>query len=219
MIRNKQRIFYPAGIISLICLPLLGIHHLQQKGAFVQKTAIEVAIYDSFGRGCTNINPYPREIKQDILFIDYLFNSNDQSSSVLLNNSKAEIALLSKELNPKKGIHFKVDGDAKFGTLITIWNACKTSKLNNIWAIKNDIWAFYDPRGNWNIYKLPKMPCGGRLYRGTSGYTTQMNNLVETKKALASFWMPLVLWIYMFWFAVITKNVDTYRPLFKLKYP
>ncbi|MBK0401516.1 hypothetical protein I5M27_00885 [Adhaeribacter sp. BT258] len=150
--RIRYRFFYPAGLISLVLLPVLGYIYLDQKGAFHQEYIIEVTLWnppdtppDQFNEN-PEFNVSPASIRK---FKTILLNGNQLEDEHKLQQAQKEIHQLMINKDTISGIHLIYGPKATYGTMISGLNICLEEQTivnwpNVGWSIySNNLWVFY----------------------------------------------------------------------------
>lgn len=142
MMRNK--IFYPAGSISLILLPILCVWNLNKHKAFEKIGAIEVAYFYHNEQEEYSSTKYFNKSISLRNYIEIEFTGNKQEDNITLENAQIKIAALTKSKDTVNGIHFKFAKNTKYWAFVKAIDICQTEGLTPLMD-KNDIWVAYYP--------------------------------------------------------------------------
>lgn len=162
--RHRKRLFYPAGLISLILLPTLCIFYLYKHKAFEKPRAIEINWWaEEWGK--FSMEEYSFKIYPKRNFIDINITSNNLENKIKLDFARLEIRNLISTQDTTKGVHFHFDEQSKYWTFIRAIDICKIEKANVFVAKENDLWIFnFVPRPKPKAEEITAIMCGtGRM--------------------------------------------------------
>ncbi len=145
MIRNRTKIFYPAGLISLILLPILCIWNLNKQKAFEKIGALEVAyFYHNELEEYSNLTSFKKAISSRN-YIEIEFTGNKKDDNIIFEYAKVKIKKLIKSKDTLNGIHFKFTEKAKYWHFVKAVDICQQKNQYPIMD-ENNIWfSYYTP--------------------------------------------------------------------------
>jgi len=142
MIKQRRKIFYPAGLISLIFLPILCIYDLSKQNAFQKLGAIDVAyFYNDENYESSNLKTFKNFISSRN-FTDIEFTGNKNDDQIILEYAKIKIKRLIESKDTINGIHFKLTEKAKYSNYVGVIQVFQNKNINAL-LDKNDVWYGY----------------------------------------------------------------------------
>lgn len=142
MIRIRNRIFYPAGLISLVLLPILCIWNLNKQNAFQKLGAIDVGyFYHDENYEFSNIKTF-KNFLSSRNFSDIEFTGNKSDDKVILQYARIKIRSLIESKDTTNGIHFKLTEKAKYSSYVGVIEIFQNKNINAL-LDKNDVWYYY----------------------------------------------------------------------------
>jgi hypothetical protein len=155
--KRSRRIYYPAGIISLILLPTLCLWYLNRNHAFDKYGVIEVA-------WCSppSNNPYIFSIDNlpNKNYTDINLTGNDKDDKLKFNYAQLQIRELVKSQDTSTGVHVHFSDYSKYWTLIRAFDICKIENAKIYINYENDMWILNPKSENPNEKKQKSFACG-----------------------------------------------------------
>ncbi|TCC94437.1 hypothetical protein EZ428_06600 [Pedobacter frigiditerrae] len=145
MIRNRTKIFYPAGLISLTLLPILCIWNLNNQKAFEKIGALEVAyFYHNELEEYSNLQSF-KELISSRNYTDIEFSGNEKGDNIILEYAKEKITALIKFKDTINGVHFKFTEKAKYWNFVKAVDICQQKNQYPIMDGNNIWFSYYAP--------------------------------------------------------------------------
>lgn len=172
MIRDRRKIFYPAGLISLVLFPALCIWHLNNQGLFKKIGAIDAAYFNHDENYEYSNSKSFKKIIASRNYLDIEFTGNKNDDKILLQFAKIKIKWLINSKDTVNGIHFKFTEKAKYWNFVEAIDICQ---IKNQYPIMdgNSIWISYHKP--FIEETMPSFICG-----------TQVNRIIRNMKARES---------------------------------
>jgi hypothetical protein len=206
--RKRYRFFYPAGLISLVLLPLLGYFYLDQKGAFRQEYNIEVNFWnpEQF-KDIPEFNVSPESVRN---FRTILLNGNKLEDELKLQQAQKEIHQLMINKDTLNGIHLLYGPKATYGTMISGLNICLKEQTKVNWpnvgwsSYGNNLWVFYldidysqffTCGTEYNVYSGLKEKNKNQVFIDL--IYQELRKFISSLKQAKSFWPAGILYIIM----------------------
>ncbi len=136
--------YYPAGLISLILLPILCIWYLEKNRAFHKLVCLEVVYW-----GENHPSYYKQEfvIHPEREFVNLKLTGNERENKIKLDFAQLTIRELVATKDTVTGIHFILDDGLKYKTLIYVLDILEVENARQFVAREDDIWVFnYIPK-------------------------------------------------------------------------
>ncbi len=163
MIRKTKKIYYPAGLISLILLPICCLFYLNQRKAFSNSQAMDLAVFQED-------NSFFNQKDLDSVFqyrnfVNYRFSGNDEKDKIELSQIKKSLSLLIRKKDTSAVLQITFGNKAKYWTFVKSIDTCYNNDLQTV-VKNNEILAYFatpikpDP----NSFKYPIITCGGYSY-------------------------------------------------------
>lgn len=144
MMRNRNKIFYPAGSISLILLPILCICNLNKQKAFEKIGALEVAYFYHNELDESSNSQSFKELISSRNYIEIEFTGKEKDDNFILEYAKKKITALIKLKDTINGVHFKFTENAKYWNFVKAVDICQQKNQYPIMD-GNNIWFSYYP--------------------------------------------------------------------------
>lgn len=172
MIRDRRKMFYPAGLISLVLFPALCIWHLNNQGLFKKIGAIDAAYFNHDENYEYSNSKSFKKIIASRNYLDIEFTGNKNDDKILLQFAKIKIKWLINSKDTVNGIHFKFTEKAKYWNFVEAIDICQ---IKNQYPIMdgNSIWISYHKP--FIEETMPSFICG-----------TQVNRIIRNMKARES---------------------------------
>ncbi|WP_316768860.1 hypothetical protein [Pedobacter frigiditerrae] len=185
MMRNRNKIFYPAGLISLILLPILCIWNLNEQNAFEKIGVLEVAYFYHNELDESSNSQSFKELISSRNYIEIEFNGNEKDDNIILEYAKVKIKNLIRSKDTITGVHFKFTEKAKYWNFVKAVDVCQVESLNPLMD-KNNIWvAYYPPQRNVKEENYIVMFCGtneaSRILQAKAEKLAEFNEYLSKK--------------------------------------
>lgn len=163
--RRRKLLAYPAGIFSLILLPLFGLNHLMNHPALHAYTLVEVNMYYDAEKEVW-LDYWTMPLPPDREFTHILMDENVLNDQVKLNYGKRLSTDIMLSGDTLSGVHYHFTDDAPYWVWMEALTSANTRyKLAHrvhmaVIPYHDDIWVF-----NWSPMlkrkvKAPYPPCG-----------------------------------------------------------
>ena len=139
--QHKKLFLYPAGLISLMLLPILCIWYLLGFQEFEKTTALELN-WPNEEWSNRVFKEYGFKIHPDREFAEILITGDDVSDKIKLDSSQNLVRLLTVKNDTIKGIHFHFEDQANYWTFIYALDILNFEKSKSYVAYDNDIWVY-----------------------------------------------------------------------------
>ncbi|RZK36738.1 MAG: hypothetical protein EOO90_26780 [Pedobacter sp.] len=218
MIRNRTKIFYPAGLISLVLLPILCIWNLNKQKAFEKIGALEVAYFDHNELEEYSNSQSFKELISSRNYIVIEFTCNEKDDNIILEYAKVKIKNLIKSKDTITGVHFKFTEKAKYCNFVKAVDICQVESLNPLMD-KNDIWiAYYPPQRNVKEENYNVMFCGtneaSRILQAKAEKLAEFNEYLSKKiKYLIFLSIPFLLMCFFSFRKILKERLPRSRNL------
>jgi hypothetical protein len=210
-LRNKRRLYYTGGLISLILLPILCISYFQYHKV-LNKTHLMEVNWTSEERWREEFkdssNPTSFFQQSDIEFLEIKLNGNDRENKIKLDNAQIEIRRIIATKDTTKGVHFYFETNSKYWTVIRAFDICNIEKAHTYVPFENHVWMFnYFPKPK-PIDENQRPFCGNSAWADNygpmkGGYKFEelientMNESNVIIKSIKEFWFVAVLLILL----------------------
>ncbi|MES2286843.1 MAG: hypothetical protein V4547_14230 [Bacteroidota bacterium] len=140
-LKHTKPIYYTAGLISLIMLPILCIWNLDNNKAFEKQHVLEL-LWWSKDRKDQQFDVHPSR-----KFDDTYLTSDNNSNKIKLDASQLKIRKLIATNDTINGVHFIFDNNSKYWTLVKVIDICNVEGAEHFILKDNDLWVCnYVPR-------------------------------------------------------------------------
>lgn len=180
--RYRKRLYYPAGLISLILLPTLCIWFLDKNKAFNKPSAIEINWWNEEWKK-HNLDEYPYMVHPERKFVDINLTENDKENKIKLAFAHLEIRRLISTNDTINAIHFHFENNAKYWTLIRALDICIIEKAKTYVPKGSDLWVFnFVPRPKHKIEDEFISVCGNSMLMDNISVFKSTEEIEEEKK-------------------------------------
>ena len=189
--------YYPAGLISLIFLPLFCITYFHKHHAFEELRVLEVV---SGNRNALK-DAYIGRLHPERNFVDINLTADDESNRIKLAFAELEINQIIKNLDTLKGIHFHFNSDLKYKTLVKVFSLCSDVEEISYSSYEDEIWIYHVPLLYPPDDLILPFQCGTSNFRIINLPENETNYLGAAKKLF----LPGLLFMAMIVFATKRK--------------
>ena len=200
MRKHSKKIYYSAGLISIILLPLLCVLYLQNIKAFTQYTAMDVQIWD--GTVNTSLDSaLVRHVNSKKYTVVHLTGNNARDERKLVDAQK-EVKRITASKDSVNGIRFHFGKKSEYWTYVRVIDIMAIEKAKFYVNYKDDIWFANPKPEKINKYALSITPLGcGYGYHHR--YEKEVLSWTEVKQNIWNYYLPIFAYILMLIFTVI----------------
>lgn len=152
--RNRRKLFFPVGLISLALLPMVGFQKLAELilERNTRPNCIELNFIPTRGYGFDK--KYSIEnIKKKRQYKTFYLTSDTNTNAEILNRARLLLNKIKKKKDLRNGVHIAFNNSTKYRDYIKAIDFC-LEKFPAIFAIhNNDIWAMYEKIDTTNFPK------------------------------------------------------------------
>jgi hypothetical protein len=151
-----RRLYYPAGLISLVLLPLFSIVYIYKKKPFDKPHVLEISWW-SKDWGKKNLESNFFEVCPERYYQEISINDNDAENKIKFDQAQLTIKKIVTIKDTTVGVHFHFENSAKYKSFIRALDICKIEKAKIFVPYENDLWVFhYVPRPVNTINEIKK---------------------------------------------------------------
>ncbi|MFC5269137.1 hypothetical protein [Adhaeribacter terreus] len=132
--RKRYRFFYPAGLISLVLLPLLGYIYFYRKDSFQKQNAFDLRL-----KVCYDV--YPDSIK----FATIDFGKDKIENKRILAEAQSNLRQFNIERVKTTGVNLNLNDGANYQDLINVLDVCHSEKVDILSIGKGTLAFIYGP--------------------------------------------------------------------------
>lgn len=137
--KRRLRLWYPAGAISLILLPVFCLLYFKHGGVFEKPHAMRVYCMEKPGAKPSSLDFIP--LKRNDLEIT--LNGDDQEAKIKLDFARVFVKQMVSEQDTVNGIRFKFTEKAKYWMFVRALDICKVENAPPFVTLENDVRAYY----------------------------------------------------------------------------
>ena len=157
--KSQRLIYYSAGSISLIFLPIICFWYLHKNNAFDKFVSLEITWWAP-RLSIDNPQIYPKESHPDKLYTEISLTGNTNEDSKKLEYAKVKIKELVISGDTLTGVHFHFSDNSKYWTLIKAIDMCYTENATYFIPYGNDLWVSNPKPAKPNNFTYENF-CGG----------------------------------------------------------
>ena len=199
--RKHKKIYYSAGLISIIMLPVLCIIYLKNIDAFTHYGALDLYVWNG-----TDFKEETTQFLNSKKFIIVNLTGDLNSDTAKLNIAQKNVKQIISTKDSIKGIKFHFEKKAEYWSYVRVIDILQVEKAKTFLPYKNDIW-FANPRipkpdKNPKKYKeiIPFICVSGRLQ---NEYLEEQKNKITYQKVIGfskKYYLIIVAYILMIFF-------------------
>jgi len=209
--RKHKKIYYSAGLISIIMLPVFCIIYLKNIDAFTQYGALDLYVWNG-----TDFKEETARFLNSKKFTIINLTGDLNSDTAKLNIAQKNVKQIISTKDSIKGIKFHFEKKAEYWSFIRVLDILRSENAYTFLSYKNDIW-FANPRipkPDKNLKKLkeikPLICISGRLqneylervqneYLEKNKYKIIYQKVIEFSK---KYYLPIIAYIFMIFFTL-----------------
>jgi hypothetical protein len=197
--QTHRKIYYPAGIISLVLLPALCIWWLYQHKAFEPLRAMDIAFVDPVP---SKDSPSAFTLPLNKKYVVFELTGNNAEDSLSLNYAQLMLKRwkIAKDDTHAIDIHF--GKKAKYWTLIEAVNKVKAIGLDIYIPYQDHFYAFWNFHPIRETVSVPRMPCGtlsfGIVLDNPERHEWGFKKIIANfQNLLKDYWVPFIVFTVM----------------------
>ncbi|RZK50567.1 MAG: hypothetical protein EOO87_19170 [Pedobacter sp.] len=142
MARLKIKIFYPAGFVSIILLPIFCIWNLNLTGRFDKVGAIDVGYFYHNEAEEYSSKKFLEKIKSARIYNEIVFNGNEINDRAILKRAEIKVATIVNSRDTINGVLFKLTDKVKYQSFVSAIDISQYKEIQSI-IDGDNIWIFY----------------------------------------------------------------------------
>ncbi|MGO4773732.1 hypothetical protein ACEN2I_18925 [Flavobacterium sp. W22_SRS_FK3] len=189
MRKRRTKIYYSAGLISIILLPLFCILYLKTNNAFTNYGSLELQTWNG-----KDFEPEITNFLNTKKFSTVTLTGNISSDEAKLNIAEKEIKKLILSKDSINGIKFHFETKSEYWTFVRVLDILESKKAKFYLPYKNDIW-FANPREPKK--KIKTFICGTKystFFLDERESKTKSLKIIEIVK---KYYLPIIVYILM----------------------
>ncbi|HHT9079622.1 TPA: hypothetical protein ACT5CJ_002412 [Flavobacterium psychrophilum] len=200
MRKHNRKIYYSAGLISIILLPLLCILNLKNNDAFIQYGSIDLYTWD--GKEDSILTKGISEYLNSKKYTTVTLTGKTNSDEIKLNIAQKNIRKLILSKDSINGIRFHFNKKSEYWAFVKVLDILQVEKAKFYVPYKDDIW-FANPRNpkrNKNHKKIKLFVCGTNqniIYIDESESKIKWQEITEIVK---KYYLPIIAYLLMIFF-------------------
>lgn len=214
-----KRIYYPAGLISLIFLPLLCIWFINKNEPFKQYRIISATFVTN--NKSLDFAFVPAEITSKRDFTYFTLTGNEKEDQLKVKQARIKIRELVRSQDTTLGVCFRFNDLAKFWTFVKAIEICRTENAKLFVPYENDIWIYnLAPKkqkvaDEWvfgcNIIPATNCTAGLTSYLQEQKDLKRQENINETKGLIKEYSVSILLFLGMVFLTVKKANKKKHK--------
>jgi hypothetical protein len=199
MRKHNKKIYYSAGLISIILLPIICILHLKSIDAFTHYGVMNFQMWDGKEEniGTKGISEFLNSKKYTIVNLT----GNNNSDKTKLNIAEKNVRKLILSNDSVSGIKFHFGEKSEYWTFIRVLDILANEKAKFYVPYKDDIW-FTNPKPrkiNKNLKHIKPIYCGYRPY-----YINESESIKwgEIKEIVSKYYLSIIAYLLMLVFTI-----------------
>jgi hypothetical protein len=193
---------YPAGLISIVFLPLLCIWHLNRQKTFEKTGAMDVAYYYHTS-DIVQVNWF-KTVPSFRKYTEIKFSGNAGEDSLRLQYARMEVRRIFNSKDSINGVHIKFTSATKYWSFVKAIEICHNENAFSL-LDNNDMWIYYaSPLITEKNTDVQSFNCGTGLNRTNLMLTEELKaeNEKYYQERIKFYLVPLILWLAMFYFSL-----------------
>jgi hypothetical protein len=192
MRKHNKKIYYSAGLISIIMLPILCVIYLKNNDAFVNYGSIELETWNG-----KDFEPEITKFLNSKKFTVVTLTGNINSDKTKLNDAEQKIKRLIISKDSINGIKFHFEKKSEYWTFVKVLDILESEKARFYVPYKNDIW-FTNPRQPKK--KIKTFVCGTPYFYN---YIDKRDSKIEYQKIIdlaKTYYLSIIAYFLMIFF-------------------
>ena len=199
MRKHSKKIYYSAGLISIILLPIICILHLKSIDAFTHYGVINFQMWDGKEEniGTKGISEFLNSKKYTIVTLT----GNNNSDKTKLDIAEKNVRKLILSNDSVSGIKFHFGEKSEYWTFIRVLDILANEKAKFYVPYKDDIW-FTNPKIrkiNKNLKHIKLVYCG---YRPNYINESESIKWDEIKEIVSKYYLSIIAYLLMLVFTI-----------------
>jgi hypothetical protein len=199
MRKHNKKIYYSAGLISIILLPIICILHLKSIDAFTHYGVMNIYIWDGKEEniGTKGITKFLNSKKYTIVDLT----GDNNSDKTKLNIAEKNVRKLILTNDTISGIKFHFGEKSQYWAFIRVLDILAIEKAKFYVPYKNDIW-FTNPKPrkiNKNLKHIETWDCG---YKPNYINESESIKWSEIKAIIEKYYLPIIAYFLMLIFTI-----------------
>lgn len=199
MRKHRKKVFYSAGAISILLLPILCIFYLKSNGAFIRYGSIDLHVWDGkeLDIGTKGISDFLKTKK----YITITLTGDEKTDKTKLRFAEQKVETIIRTKDSVLGVKFHFEKKSQYWAYIKVLDILSVNKAPFYVPYKDDIW-FTNSRERKKVLsdlKIQPLDCG------TREYVTYINNDKKERFAIKDFIMSyypsIIIYLMMIFFA------------------
>jgi hypothetical protein len=201
--RRNYRALYPAGLISIVLLPLFCIWNLDKQHAFDKMGAIDVAYYYNYHGFDTAFKNWDKKVQSYRKYTKIEFTGIAKDDSLRLQYAHLEIKRILNSKDIINGLHIKFTENAKFWNFAEAMEIIQIENPNTL-LNNNDLWMFYMPPVMDKSMEIQGgLCCCIQIEPKTISSMESIEAKIDTLTSLPKIYLlPLLFFILMWYFSL-----------------
>jgi hypothetical protein len=195
MRKHNKKIYYSAGLISIILLPIFCLIYLKSIDAFTQYGSIDLYTWD--GKEDSIITKGLSKFLNSKKYTIVTLTGNINSDETKLNIAQKNIQKLISSKDTINGIRFHFDQKSQYWAFVKVLDILQVENAKFYVPYKNDIW-FANPREPKK--KIRRFVCGTRSSTIYIDKTESKIKWQEIFIVLKKYYLPIITYILMIFF-------------------
>lgn len=195
MRKHNKKIYYSAGLISIILLPIFCLIYLKSIDAFTQYGSIDLYTWD--GKEDSIITKGLSKFLNSKKYTIVTLTGNINSDETKLNIAQKNIQKLISSKDTINGIRFHFDQKSQYWAFVKVLDILQVENAKFYVPYKNDIW-FTNPREPKK--KIRTFVCGTRSSTIYIDKTESKIKWQEIIIVLKKYYLPIITYILMIFF-------------------
>jgi hypothetical protein len=192
MRKHNKKIYYSAGLISIIMLPILCVIYLKNNDAFVNYGSIKLEFWNG-----KDFEPEITKFLNSKKFTVVTLTGNINSDKIKLNDAEQKIKRLIISKDSINGIKFHFEKKSEYWAFVKVLDILESEKARFYVPYKNDIW-FTNPRQPKK--KIKTFVCGTPFF---SNYIDKRDSKIEYQKIIdlaKTYYLSIIAYFLMIFF-------------------
>jgi adenine specific DNA methylase Mod len=200
MRKHNRKIYYSAGLISIILLPALCVLHLKNNDAFIHYGVISYSVWDGKENeiGTEGIREFLNSKKYKIVNLT----GDNNSNKIKLDNAADKIKRMIVSKDSINGIKFHFSQKSQYWTYVRVLDILAIEKAKFYIPYKNDIWFTNprEPKPKKNLKHIANFTCGFSPIYSDQNESLEKWEIIE--EICEKYYLPIIVYLMMVFFTV-----------------
>jgi hypothetical protein len=197
MRKHHKNIYYSAGLISILLLPVLCGIFLKSRDAFTSYGVIPIQVWDG--------KDYKNEVTHFLHSKKFTtVNLTGNCDAIKLKKASKKIRIITLFKDSVNGVRFHFEKKSEYWSYIKVLDILQIEKAKLYVIYKNDIWFANpkEPKPNKNLKQIKLYHCSYSQNIIETGEVTSVTIWQKISEIIKVYYLPIIAYLLMLFFSI-----------------